>query len=189
MGCLARLLANHPDDAKRDPERAIALARKSVDQSPRDADLWNTLGVAYYRAGKWDDAIAALNKSMELRAGGDAYDWFFLAMTHKKAGRADEARKWFEQAAHWAPDPRSRFLLAGMKIDAIGFIVTPVVVGNSLRQDKATRVPPQSQLRAWACLADLEQHRANVVDAGKTFSKRKETSFPEGKGALPFGNV
>ncbi len=124
-GALARLLANGPDAAKRDPERAIKLARKSVDLGPRDAELWNTLGVAYYRAGKSEDAIAALNKSMELRSGGDAYDWFFLAMAHQKSGHADDARKWFEKAAAWAKDPRTRYLLAPLCTEAAEVVGLP----------------------------------------------------------------
>ena len=32
---------------------------------------WNTLGIAQYRAGQFNEAITTLTKSMELRSGGD----------------------------------------------------------------------------------------------------------------------
>ncbi len=66
------------------------------------------MGVAYYRAGKWQAAIKALTRSMELRNGGDSFDWFFLAMTHEKEGRKDEARKWYDQAARWMDKNQSK---------------------------------------------------------------------------------
>ena len=35
---------------------------------------------------------------MQLRNGGDSYDWFFLAMAHWQLGETDRARQWFERA-------------------------------------------------------------------------------------------
>jgi hypothetical protein len=46
-------------------------------------------------------AIAALQKSMELRQGGDGSDWFFLAMAHWQSGSKEEARRWYDKAADW----------------------------------------------------------------------------------------
>ena len=57
--------------------------------------------MAQYRAGEWQAAIEALEKSMELRKGGDAVDWFFLAMAHWQLGHKDEARKWYDKAVEW----------------------------------------------------------------------------------------
>src|SRR5262249_50938537 len=95
---LAWHLATDRDPKIRDPERAVALAKKAVELAPDVGTYWNTLGAAHYRAGDWKAAIAALNKSMELRNGGDAFDWFFLAMTHWQLGAKDEARQWYGRA-------------------------------------------------------------------------------------------
>ena len=38
---------------------------------------------------------------MELAKGGDAFDWFFLAMAHWRLGHKDEARAWYDKAAAW----------------------------------------------------------------------------------------
>jgi hypothetical protein len=59
------------------------------------------LGVAEYLAGNWQAAIEALAKSMELRHGGDAFDWFFLAMGHWQLGHKDQARTWYDKGAAW----------------------------------------------------------------------------------------
>ena len=38
---------------------------------------------------------------MELRSGGDAFDWYFLAMAHKQLGNQEEARQWYQKAVAW----------------------------------------------------------------------------------------
>ena len=63
--------------------------------------LWNTMGVAAYRVGDWKAAAEALEKSMSLNKGGDANDWFFLAMTRWRQNNKAEARKWYDQAVAW----------------------------------------------------------------------------------------
>jgi uncharacterized protein HemY len=66
-----------------------------------DGNIWNTLGVAQYRAKDWKAAIAALDKSMKLGPGGDCSASFFLAMSHWQLGEKAEARKWFDKAVKW----------------------------------------------------------------------------------------
>ena len=98
---LAWLLATCPDVKFHDPARAVELAQKAVALAPKAGNSWNTLGIAHYRAGNWKASIEALTKSMELRKGGDGFDWFFLAMSHYQEGHKDEARKWYDQALQW----------------------------------------------------------------------------------------
>ena len=101
MNSLAWLLATCPDNRARDPGRALEWARKAVELQPNEGNCRNTLGVAHYRAGAWNDAIAALTKSNELSHGGDSFDWFFLAMGHWKLDQKEQARKWYDQAVQW----------------------------------------------------------------------------------------
>jgi serine/threonine protein kinase/Flp pilus assembly protein TadD len=98
---LAWMLATSAETKLRDPARALVLAKKAVDLEPKQGMWWNTLGAAQHRAGDWKAAIAALKKSMELRNGGDSFDWFFLAMAHWQLGDKDEARKWYDKAVAW----------------------------------------------------------------------------------------
>ena len=74
------------------------MAKKAVRLSPGLRHFYNTLGVAHYSAGQWKEALVALAESMRRRAGGDGYDWFFIAMAKWQLGQKDEARKWYEKA-------------------------------------------------------------------------------------------
>ncbi|MFI5461215.1 MAG: tetratricopeptide repeat protein, partial [Isosphaerales bacterium] len=98
---MAWVLATHPNPQLRDPGRAVNLAKEAVELAPREGPMWNTLGVAHFRAGDWKAALAALEKSMELRRGGDSTDWFFLAMAHEKLGDKEKARQWYDRATRW----------------------------------------------------------------------------------------
>jgi Flp pilus assembly protein TadD len=100
MDSLARHLANWPDPKLRNANRALELAKELVAAAPQLGHFWNTLGVAHYRNGDYKAAVAALKKSMELRQGGDSFDWFFLAMAHWQLGDKDQARKWYDQAVN-----------------------------------------------------------------------------------------
>jgi uncharacterized protein HemY len=64
--------------------------------------------VAVYRAGDWKRAAEALEKSMSLHQGGDANDWFFLAMAHWRQNQPAEARKWLDQAVTWTKKNQPR---------------------------------------------------------------------------------
>ena len=48
---------------------------------------------------------------MELREGGDGFDWFIMAMAHWQRGDMDKAREWYDRAVAWMdknqPDKRN----------------------------------------------------------------------------------
>ncbi len=93
-------LATHPEPERRDPVRAVTLAKDAVELKPEKHDYWNTLGAAHYRAGNWKEVVTPLQKSLELR-GDNSFDFFFLAMAHWQLGDKDQARKWCDQAVGW----------------------------------------------------------------------------------------
>ena len=108
------ILATDPDPEKRDPDRAVKLATEVVELTPKVADCWNNLGVARYRNGDFEGAIAALQKFRELCSNDQ--EWsnpFFLAMAHWQLGKMDEAQQWFETAVNWmdAKAPTSELLI------------------------------------------------------------------------------
>jgi serine/threonine protein kinase/tetratricopeptide (TPR) repeat protein len=82
----------------RDPEKAVSLALRAVAIAPQWGECRNTLGAAYYRAGKLDEAITTLNESMRLRGGGDAFDWYFLAMAYWQKGDKKNAQDLYRRA-------------------------------------------------------------------------------------------
>ncbi len=108
MNALAWLLANCPDHALRDPDKALQLAKQAVERAPNQGDYWNTLGASHYRVGEWQKAIEALNESMKLRKGGDPTDWFFLAMAHGRLGDKSQARIWHQKATEWIDKKQSQ---------------------------------------------------------------------------------
>ncbi len=61
--------------------------------------------MAHYRVGHLDDALAALQKSMELGNGSDrsyiCSDCFFLAMANWKLDKKAEARGFYDRAVAW----------------------------------------------------------------------------------------
>ena len=85
----------------RDAPKAMQLATKAVELKPLDGTAWNTLGVAHYRNNNWQDAIISLQKSMEVRLGGDSFDWFVLAMAYWQLDQKDEAHEWLDKAIEW----------------------------------------------------------------------------------------
>jgi uncharacterized protein HemY len=99
MADYAWMLAATADPGRRDPHRAIELANELIQNSPKVRDVWTTLGVAHYRAGAWNDAIAALEKS-EAAAPGlfTAANGFFLAMAYCRLGENEKGRQWYSKA-------------------------------------------------------------------------------------------
>jgi Flp pilus assembly protein TadD len=98
---LAWLLATCPALKLRDPGQAVAHAKKAVELAPGAGMILNTLGVAQYRNGDWKAAVEALMKSVQLRKGGNSFDFFFLAMAHWQLDDKDKARAWYDQAVTW----------------------------------------------------------------------------------------
>jgi predicted Zn-dependent protease len=112
MKRLASLLATCRDAKSRDPARAVELAKKVVEEMPNDGQLWHTLGVAHFRASNWQASVAALHRAMELRKGGDSFDFLFLAMAQWQLGNKDEARQRYDRVVAWMSknDPKNESL-------------------------------------------------------------------------------
>jgi serine/threonine protein kinase len=99
-----------PDPQFRQPERALRLAKRLVAIATPQDDRAHfsggvrplfTLGLAQYRIGDWTAARRSLEDSCRRRNGGDAYEWFILAMVHARMGNEAEARASCEQAVRW----------------------------------------------------------------------------------------
>jgi serine/threonine protein kinase/Tfp pilus assembly protein PilF len=101
---LAWDLATCPELKLRHPSRAVELAKKAVALRPKEQTFWNTLGVAHYRAGQWEEACAALGRSIDLRRPDNPCvdcDWLFLAMANYRLGKEKAAHQCYNQAIHW----------------------------------------------------------------------------------------
>jgi Flp pilus assembly protein TadD len=80
------------------------MLRRAVELNPRDGMIIDSLGWAYYRFGRYEEAVRELEKAAELKAGdpvindhlGDAY-W--------RVGRRLEAKFQWQHAKDANPEP------------------------------------------------------------------------------------
>jgi eukaryotic-like serine/threonine-protein kinase len=90
-------------EALRNLEDALLLAEKAVRLAPGDANSRNTLGVAYYRAARYREAVEVLRPNLQGQEDKSlALDLYFLAMSHHRLGDAARARDYYDWAARWA---------------------------------------------------------------------------------------
>jgi serine/threonine protein kinase len=106
---LAEMLVDrNPKEAEALALRAVAILEQRIHDSPQVVIfrelMGNTqliLGRARYRAGDWQGALTALQKSLEQYPNGTVWDCFFLAMAHWQLGHPKEAREWYGRAVTW----------------------------------------------------------------------------------------
>jgi len=90
-------------EALRDVEAALPLAEKAVRLASNAAMYRNTLGVAYYRAGRYREAVKILRSNVEKQADWALpYDLYFLAMGHHRLGQTPQARDYYDLAVRWS---------------------------------------------------------------------------------------
>jgi tetratricopeptide (TPR) repeat protein len=90
----------------RDSEAAVLLAENALRLSPENLEertfYRNTLGVAYYRSGRFQDAIRTLRDNLTARQDKFLpFDLYFLAMSYAQLGDADRARENYDWAVRW----------------------------------------------------------------------------------------
>jgi len=106
---LAWIYMTCPNAIYRDPKAALQLA-ETLSRIPGHpaAEAAQTMGIARYRVGDYANAVDALENSVAGQSGGDAWDWYFLAMARWRLGDQKTARRWLAKAQAWtdenAPD-------------------------------------------------------------------------------------
>ena len=88
---------------RRDVEAALRRAEVCCRACPERGTFINTLGVAQYRLGLYDEALVTLERSNVFSARESGYehpmDTLFLAMACWHLGRRDEAMSWYARGA------------------------------------------------------------------------------------------
>ncbi len=98
---LAWILATGPEEF-RDPDRGLGLAQRAVRLGPQKATYQNTLGVCYYRLGRYRDALAALEKSqLSGRGQLDGYDLYVMAMCYMRLDETAKCHQYMARARDW----------------------------------------------------------------------------------------
>jgi WD40 repeat protein/tetratricopeptide (TPR) repeat protein len=105
---LARVYVTGPSRL-RDPVKAVALARNAVELAPNESAYRTTLGVAYYRLGRYGLAVATLEQSLKASQGETVTkDLFVLAMCYARLGQATQARECYDRAVGWIQERQQK---------------------------------------------------------------------------------
>ena len=96
-----------------DAERVL---REAIQKDPAAAAPWHALGLALVRAKRYDEAIDALKRAVELAPGEARYAYVY-AVALSSTGKPNEARAVLERAA--AADPADTEVLSGLLQDAL----------------------------------------------------------------------
>jgi WD40 repeat protein len=90
-------LVRTPGRSAEEYRSAHGLAQIACRSDPENGRPLNTLGVALYRLGRYQEALETLERSTRLNelptAGPPPHDIAFLAMTHQRLGHTAEARE------------------------------------------------------------------------------------------------
>ena len=149
-------------DALNDPTAAIDRAKIAVTGMPKDHAAANTLGAAYYRAGKYKEAINSLQKAITLHdKGGSPQDYLFLAMAHAKLKQTNDARKWLKKAQLWMDNQQRQELEEELhKVRALSCLPSPLGQGQFLAASTLFSQGNNTSSRLpWTYALELSLHR------------------------------
>src|SRR5262249_12907049 len=86
----------------RDWKAALLLAQKAVKLN-NEPMYRNTLGLAYYPAGRYREAVEALQPNVKDQVDSAlAIDFYFLSMSHHQLGESARARAFYDLAVRWS---------------------------------------------------------------------------------------
>jgi WD40 repeat protein len=115
------LLAREPGRTRDEYVRAVRYAQVACQLAPDDGSFRDTRGAALYRAGRYRDALADLDRPSERDAkppeGPPPARLAFIAMAQHRLGQIDKARRALDQlrevlkALPWSGDAESKALL------------------------------------------------------------------------------
>jgi hypothetical protein len=87
-------------------ERGLRLARAALRLHPTNGQFLNTLGVAQYRCGLMDIALATLTRSNNLNKGKVPSDLAFLALVQHRLGHSAQASETLGRLREVMKDPQ-----------------------------------------------------------------------------------
>ncbi len=90
-------------DMNRNLEEGLNLIRKAVELRPDDGYIVDSLGWAYYRLGRYDEAVEELERAVQLRAGDAAIN-DHLGDAYWRVGRKLEAGYQWQRALTMKPE-------------------------------------------------------------------------------------
>ena len=155
------------------------LLRPVADQAPGVGTVRELLGLAFYRQGKWSDAIRHLEAYRTLSRAYDEHP--VLADCHRALGH------WPEVAALWeelrAASPGAEVVTEG-RIVAAGALADQGEVRAAIRLLRKGAEPSRPKwfhLRLWYALADLYERAGDMPHARQLFARilARDASFAD----------
>ncbi len=99
---VARACTLAPDSVA-DPSLPGRLAERELKGS--DGQFWSLTeqGALAYRDGRYREAVPLFERSLEgdSKPGRALVNWLWLALTHQRLGKSEEARRWLEKSQRW----------------------------------------------------------------------------------------
>ena len=86
--------------------QATVALEKAKRRAPDKASIRETLGIAYFRIRRWEEAEAEFRAALELSPVND-YAHYALGRCLEKQGKADEARGHYKLARSLRPESRT----------------------------------------------------------------------------------
>ena len=108
----SRLVVRNPDETSERYHVALRQIQQACRIRPNQSYLLNTLGIAYYRVGQYQQAVEALRKADTLDSfgyspnGSHPADLAFLAMSQFQLGQRPQARETLSQLQKLMQDSR-----------------------------------------------------------------------------------
>ena len=132
LGYAARKLAFVPGRQPDAYRRAVTLAEAGVRGAPGDAggSLHTVLGAAYYRVGRYADALNSLQTAARLNPQPDFANLAFTAMAQQRLGQPELARRALERFEALAKEPENPWNLPLELRTALGREAASVVRGQ-----------------------------------------------------------
>jgi tetratricopeptide (TPR) repeat protein len=96
-------------------DQSFIMLKRAVELQPRDGYIIDSLGWAYYKLGKYEEAVRELEKAVDIRPA-DAVLNDHLGDAYWKVGRTNEARFQWNHARDLKPEPEALELIL-KKID------------------------------------------------------------------------
>ena len=98
---IAWILAADPQTDPSDATCAVTHALRAVRASPENRVYLGTLGLAYYQADRWQEAVQTLSPFAPFNGPEDGFTDFVLAMAYERLGQDQAARRHYERAIEW----------------------------------------------------------------------------------------
>jgi tetratricopeptide (TPR) repeat protein len=155
------------------------ILRPLADRAPEVAAVRELLGLAYYRQGKWADAVRHLEAYRALSRSCDEHP--VLADSHRALGHWDEVGALWDELRQASPKAEivseGRIVAAGALADR-GDVRAAI---RLLKKGADTARPKWFHLRVWYALADLYERAGDLPRARELFRRilDRDASFAD----------